>query len=230
MEKEIIQIEFEGKRIVADILPAGIQPAVLFMHGAGFSNRSIFNKFREMLAEKGISSCAFDFVGYGETGGAVEESSLKSRTAQAQRVIQEANLKQPLKIVAGSMAGYNAIKLTELFNVDTLILSAPAVYGREAYEVSFGEEFSRIIRKSKSWEDTDAWEILNNFKGRLLILSGEKDDVIPSEVIQKIYDSSSHAYTRELFTVPNAPHRLTVYLEENLNEMNQVIKKVIEVL
>ena len=230
MEKEKIIVPFEGKKIIADILPKGSQPEILLLHGAGISNRQVFNKLRELLAEKGIASCAFDFVGYGETGGFVQESSLESRTKQASAVIEACNLKKPLIIRAGSMAGYNAIKLTELFPVKNLILSAPAVYTKDAYSVNFGEEFSAIIRKPESWRASDAWDILHKFTGDLLIISAEKDTFIPKDVIQMIYDSSVNASSREIMTIPNAPHQLATFLQENPKQFELVIEKVMSVI
>ncbi len=230
MEKEQITVEFRGHNLIGDIIPKSSQPDMLFLHGAGMSNRNIFDTFRELLAERGIASCAFDFIGYGETIGLVEESNLEDRTNQAQKIIEVSNIKKPLIIVAGSMAGYSAIKLTEIFPVQTLILSAPAVYDKDAYKVNFGNAFSEIIRKPESWRNTDAWDILKEYKGNLLILSAGKDTIIPPEIIDMIYQSSVNASSREIMHIINAPHKLASYLQENPDKLELVVDKVVSLL
>lgn len=230
MDKELISVNYNDRAIVADILPAGSKPKIFCMHGAGISNRKIFDPLRQSLLENEISSCALDFIGYGDTGGTVEESSLKSRTDQVRLIIEKTKSIEPLVIIAGSMGWYNAIKLTEIYPTELLVLSAPAVYRKDVYEIPFGDKFSSLIRETDSWENTDAWEILNNYKGKILILSAADDKVIPSEIIQKIYDNSQNAKYREILTIPNAPHRLVSYLSEHPDDLKIVINKIISLL
>ncbi len=230
MEKEIINVDYNGHKIVADIMSANSEPQVLCLHGAGISNRKIFDSIRKLLGEDNISSCALDFIGYGDTGGELNQSSLKSRTEQAQVVIEKANVIKPLIVIAGSMAGYNAIKLTEIYPVDLLVLSAPAVYNKDAYEIPFGDEFSSLIREPLSWDQTDAWSILNNFKGKLVVLASEKDEIIPFEITKKIYDSAINAAHREILVISNAPHRLVSYLGEHIDDLKMVVDKIIELM
>ncbi len=230
MQYEIKTIQFGNAKLVSDIFPAHTIPSVLFLHGAGTSDRRRFDRFREQLALEKISSCALDFIGHGETGGEMSETSLKERTDQAATVIQALGLPKPLHIVAASMGGYTAIKLTELFDVETLIFLAPAVYSKEAYDVVFGTGFTDIIRRERSWDDTDAWEILNRYKGNLLIYIGEHDEVVPYEVVQKIYDSATCAKHREICIIKNAAHPLGKYLQEHAADLDFVVRKSIEIL
>lgn len=230
MEKELISVSYDSHIIIADILPNGSTPKIFCMHGAGISNRKIFDPFRQLLLENNISSCALDFIGYGNTGGIVEESSLKSRTNQAELIIEKTKMIKPLVIIGGSMGGYNAIKLTEIYPTELLVLSAPAVYRKDVYGIPFGDKFSSLIREPNSWENTDAWEILNKYKGKILILSAMDDKVIPSEIIQKIYDNSQNAEYREILTIPNAPHRLISYLGEHREDLKIVVDKIISLL
>ncbi len=230
MEDKVIKVKYYNTNIFADIMGVNLIPQVFCLHGAGVSNRKIFDTLRKSLLENNISSCALDFIGYGETRGSVFESSLKSRTEQAIAVIEETKFIKPLVIIAGSMGAYNAIKLTELYPVDLLVLSGPAVYRKDAYEVNFGDKFSSLIRETKSWKDTDAWEILNRFKGKVLIIEAENDSVIPPEIIQRIYESANNSSYREIIKILNAPHRLMSYLADNNKDLKVVIDKIIESL
>ncbi len=230
MKKEVFTIEFKGKKIISDIISNNQQAQVLLLHGAGNTNRTRYESLRELLMENNISSCAVDLLGHGETGGDIKETSLKERTEEILAVVSNLNIETPLHVFGFSMGGYTAIKLTEILSVELLVLFAPAVYDRKAYDIKFGYGFSEIIRADKSWQNTDAWEILNKFKGRVLIFIGDKDDVIPNEVVPKIYDSLVNAKFREVIILKNAPHKLGSYLNENDDMRKVVINKIIKEL
>ncbi len=231
MEKEIINVNYNGHKIVADILPANSKPQVICLHGAGMADRKRYDPLRQLLLKNNISSCALDFLGYGETGGDIKDSSLKSRTEQAQSIIEKVKLQKPAVIIGTSMGGFNAIKLTELYEVKLLVLIAPAVFDVDAYNVNFGPDFSSVIRKERSWDNTDAWKILNKFKGKILIIAGSEDEVIPAEIFSKIYNSSTQASFRELITIPGAPHGLmSTYFPQHPEDLKMVVDKIISLL
>ena len=198
-----LRIPFESHVLSGDLWSA---PCItLVLHGAGTSNRGRFERLRTRLHADGIPTCSFDFIGHGETGGDLGSSSLEQRTLQAARVVQ-ACLKEPLSLIGASMSGYTAVKLTELHEVRNLILIVPAMYTPEAYAVPFNGSFSQIIRAYRSWERSDAWEILRGFRGKLLVIAAEHDSVIPREVVERAVDSASEAQCRELYMVPGAGH------------------------
>ncbi len=203
---------------------------VVCLHGGGATGRSQFNILRGLLLEKSISSFSFDFSGHGETGGEMSASSLHQRVKEATIVIENQKITQPLSILASSMSGYVAIKLTEMFQIENLILLAPAVYDARAYEVLFGPDFSSIIRKPGSWIESDAWKILEKYTGNLLVVKAESDDVIPEEVIERTFNSAQNAKSREIITIPNATHPLLPWLDGHASEMKQIIEKICYVI
>ncbi len=177
----------------------------IVLHGAGKSSRTRFARLRQSLNVHGIPSVSFDFIGHGDTGGNLLNSSLRGRTDQASAVIRH-TCTEPLTLIAASMSGYTAIKLTEKFTVDNLILLVPAVYTAEAYGLPFGPEFSAAIRVPGSWQESDAFSILEGFKGNLLVIAAESDDVIPAELVEKIYASAKNAKIRLRHIVPGSGH------------------------
>lgn len=197
----------------------------LVLHGAGKSSRLRFSKLRESLNGRGIPSSSFDFIGHGETGGHLSESSLKERTEQAALVIKH-TCTEPLTLIAASMSGYTAIKLTKQFQVTNLILLVPAVYTPRAYDLPFSSEFSATIRTRSSWKESDAFKILYKFKGNLLIIAAEVDDVIPNEVIEGIYTSAKNTRSKLLHVVPNSVHT-NLFPEET--DFLLTLEKIIEV-
>lgn len=203
-------------------------PQLLFIHGAGSSDRKRFEELRTRLADKGISSSSFDFIGHGETGGSLIGSSLANRVAQASAVIDSQRIPQPLSVVASSMGAYVALKLTELYQIENLILIAPAVYDVKSYSVPFGPAFTKVIRSPFSWRNTDAWEILERYKGNLLVYEAEKDQIIPHEVIKRIYDSARNTQSREVILIKDATHSLAKWLDEHPDSLHQILEKLSE--
>ena len=218
------QIPFEDHILVGDLAAEPCSTVVL--HGAGTSNRDRFRRLRAGLHAGGLPTCSFDFIGHGETGGELGQSSLRDRTLQASRVI-ETCLKEPLTVIGASMSGYTAVKLTRLYEVKNLVLVVPAMYTPEAYEVPFNGGFSEIIRFPRSWERSDAWEILRGFRGKLLVVAAEHDTVIPREVVERTFESATQAQFRDLYIVPGAGHAELLASENEFGHVVRLIKSVI---
>lgn len=210
------EVPFNGLTLKGDQFVGTDSNRVLYLHGAGASTRHGHRLLRGELQRRGIGSTCFDCVGHGETGGSLAQSSVASRTRQAQAVIAARGMTEPLVVFGSSMGAYNAIRLTQLHRVDALVLIVPGVYTPSAYEVPFGPEFSAVIRRERSWIDSDAWEILSRFEGRLLVIAAEHDAVIPLEIPQRLVAAATRAQSSQLHVVQGAEHnRLWSLLEED---------------
>ena len=219
MTKEIsataFDVEYAGRVIKADHLPGTAALPTLLIHGAGQSERGRFAALRSALHRRGIGSTAFDCIGHGQTGGQLCESSLASRTRQASAVADVRHGASPLALVGTSMGAYNAIKLLETRRVESLVLVVPGVYTPAAYDLPFDAGFSAVIRAPRSWAATDAWDILGQFTGRLLVIAAQNDAVIPSEIPARLVDAAGKASWRKLHVVAGAQHnRLFALLAE----------------
>ncbi len=203
MSLKTFKLPFGKYMLRGDIYRTGKETIVL--HGAGKSSRSVFTSLRHSLNAHNIPSVSFDFVGHGETGGDIHDSSLRGRTEQATSVIRHTCL-EPVTLIAASMSGYTAIKLTDLFSVNNLILLVPAVYSPRAYDLLFGPEFSAAIRTPDSWRESDAFEILSRFTGNLVVIAAEFDDIIPREIVEQIHSSAMNAANRILHVIPGSAH------------------------
>jgi pimeloyl-ACP methyl ester carboxylesterase len=197
---------FGDKQLYGDIYPAKRHDPILCIHGAGKSNRARFSDLRASLQSYGLESLSFDCLGHGDSEGDIGESSLASRTAQAEAVINDRNLEEPIVVFGTSMGAYNAITLTKTRKVKALVLIVPGVYAAGAYEIPFGPDFSKTIRQERSWEATDAWEILANFQGKLLVIAAEHDSVVPREIPERICASAAIAKESKLPVIKGAQH------------------------
>ena len=199
---------------------------VIVLHGAGKSSRDVFSRLRRYLNDHGISSVSFDFIGHGETGGDIKDTTLHDRTNQAATVIRHTCI-EPLTVIAASMGAYSAIKLTEHFSVDNLILLVPAVYTPQVYDISFGPEFSAVIRVPNSWKDSDAFDILSGFNGNLIVIAAEFDDVIPTEIIEQIHASAVNARSRSIHVVPGSKHLVLFPRDDDFKITMDLIRGVL---
>jgi pimeloyl-ACP methyl ester carboxylesterase len=200
------EVSFSGKIIKGDCLAGSSTLQTLLIHGAGTSERGRFAPLRSALHKRGIGSTAFDCIGHGQSRGSLRESSLGSRTRQAEAALDARHGASRLAIVGTSMGAYNAIKLLETRTVEALVLVVPGVYAPDAYELAFDAGFSAVIRKARSWERTDAWAILEKFDGRLLVIAAQNDIVIPPEIPGRLVSAARKASWRKLHVVPGAQH------------------------
>jgi pimeloyl-ACP methyl ester carboxylesterase len=225
------RIPFDGHILVGDIMAGEALPRLLVLHGAGRSCRERFRDLREHFWARGIGSVAFDCIGHGDTGGDLKTSSLKSRTEQACAVIGAAGLTRPFSVLAASMGGYTAVTLLQRYDIANLVLIGPAMYAAEAYPVPFNGGFTEIIRRPKSWEASDAWNILSGFAGRLLVVAGERDTVIPPGVIRRIYESAANATERAVYVAPGASHLIITDLRaKDPERLDQVLDLMTQTL
>ena len=224
-------VPFDGHTLKADHYVGRDSNRILYLHGAGASTRRGHHLLRAALQQRGLGSVSFDAIGHGDTGGALAQSSVASRTRQAQAVLAASALTSPLVVFGASMGAYNAIRLTEHHPVEALVLVVPGVYTPAAYEVPFGPDFSALIRRERSWDDSDAWDILSRFKGRLLVLHAEHDATIPLEISDRLFGAATRAQSRQLHIVQGAEHnRLWALLEETPADFNAALAMVAEVV
>lgn len=159
------------------------QIGVLVLHGGGASSKERFLAFQEYLLASGFTSFAFDFQGVGESEGAFEEGSLIRRRADAQAAFRELQkYTKDVVVIGSSMGGHIAARLSEVENVDSLILLYPAAYAKEAEDKPLTKEFTQVLRTPNSWKNSPAFDSIKNFTGRTLIIYGEQDSIIPQEI------------------------------------------------
>ncbi len=147
----------------------------VFFHGAGVGKKELICNVAQSVIEQGKNILTFDFSGHGSSSGELKKSSLKKRVEEAQMAIKSYAINKPLTLCGASMGGYIAIKILEIYPVDTLILFCPALYDRNAYDAQFDQGFTQIIRTYESWRNTDVLQTLENFTGKLLIIMGQND-------------------------------------------------------
>lgn len=165
----------------------------LLLHGGGNTSSQHIHPLRTDLAERGIGTLAVDHLGHGKTGGDVGKSSLQKRVHEVLSAIAEFRPTSLLGSVSMSMGGHIALKLQQELQFQRVVLIAPAIYNTAAYDLDFADGFTEVIRQPNSWRQSDVWDILRQFSGKLVTLVGENDAVIPDGVLHLIRTSTNLA-------------------------------------
>ncbi len=121
-------IEFGETYLHGDLLPneAVKLPEILFIHGPQGSGRREFILLRQVLWEHfSLSSCAFDFIGYGTTGGKLMPLTSQERALQARDIVNACFDLQAFSIVTTDTNVEMALSLAESFQLNYLLLLSP---------------------------------------------------------------------------------------------------------
>lgn len=179
---------------------------LLSIHGAGPAGRELIDYLlRDLTAELDLECVTFDFPGHGESPGSRAKSSLQQRVAETKVVIDALISPSPIILVATSMGGHIALELLPALSVSHLILFCPAVYAAEAYGVRFDSGFTEILRTPQSYRSQQVLQNLQQFTGKVLILVGTEDKIIPPEVIA-LYEGSIPSGAGQVVWLPGAEH------------------------
>ena len=205
-------------------------PRTLALHGGGRSSRQGYRPLLAYLAEHDHSAAAFDFSGQGESVGVLSASSLDDRATQVLAVAERLGLKHPVSLVASSMGAHIACSLIAQLEPDALVLFCPAAYESAAQPVAFGPGFQQLIRATTSFSSSPAFSALEEFEGRLLLVLGEHDAVIPHEVEHEYTTRATRARSVEVIRLAGAGHHLHAWLEDHSAEREHVFARVLATL
>jgi len=206
-------LDFEGHRLRGDqwIVPHAGRHAIL-LHGAGNSDRSMFEPLREYLMGAGISSTAFDFIGHGQTGGKLLDSSLYTRVKQTLIVLRAMQINPDTALIAGqSMGAYIALHVAHQQHIPRLALIVPAAYAPEAFDVPFGPAFTAVLHREGCWQGSDAFMLLKSFTGHLLVVSADEDRVIPADLPPQLLAAARQAASTASLVLDGSGHNLATH-------------------
>ncbi|MDQ7999532.1 MAG: alpha/beta fold hydrolase [Pseudomonadota bacterium] len=205
-------------------------PHVLALHGGGVSTHLGAQWLMAALAAQGWPGAGFDFVGHGETGGALEGSSLDHRIAQARAVAEALPIAAPRVLVASSMGGHIACRSIVSLRPRALVLFCPAAYAAAAESQPFGPAFQRTLRATTDFDASPAFAALERFDGRLLLVLGSEDAVIPPAVVAAYRRRARAAERVEVLMLEGAGHLLHRWLAERPQEAARVQARVLAML
>lgn len=155
--------------------------AILYLHGGGHANHARYTVLIERFGSVGIIGQAFDH----------HATTLAGRLSEAEQELAKLKSQHDLSdgdiyIWGSSMGGHIAARLTSTHpDLAGVILQSAAAYSQAAEHIPFGPDFTAELRRKGSWQDTNAFVDLDNYIGKVLVMYGEHDDVIPKGVITR---------------------------------------------
>jgi len=203
-------------------------PTVVMLHGAGTSDSTRSEGLARAFADCGVRVISFDFVGHGKSTGKVSEMSLKLRTDVASAVIEHWTATSDKLVLCGfSMSGHTALMLTERLGerVQAISLMAAGTYAAQAENVLFTKEFSSIIRKEYSWQDSSALKNAEKFQGKVYMLTSSHDEVIPWGVAEHLLRAFRKNAVEVRFDALKEPgHKLAIWLSERPSRGRDIMR------
>ena len=232
MARSHFQLPFRDVRLHGTTThsPSHSAPHTLALHGGGASSRLGYQPLLDFLAAHGHSSAAFDFAGQGESTGSMAASGLHDRAQQALAVVDFLQMPRPVSLIASSMGGHIACSLIEALAPPALVLYCPAAYEAAALEVPFGAAFQQVIRATSDFAASPAFDALERFEGRLLLVLGAEDVVIPRQVEDQYIRRARKASHVEVLRLEGAGHHLHAWLKDRPAEFTRVAQRVLATL
>jgi pimeloyl-ACP methyl ester carboxylesterase len=208
------------------------RPDVIFLHGAGPSNRHHAAYLSEVFLARGQNVVRFDYSGQGESSGLLSESSLAKKQRETIDVIEHFDMDTDnLTVVGTSMGGYVAASLAKIYPLKNLILFCPAAYDRIAWDVRFDQGFTEILRRDLSMLVSDVDELLAGFAGASLLALAERDEVIPEKVVTWYRDALGGKTRHAEYVIRDCPHPIHRWVadkEEEKARIRDAVRKTID--
>lgn len=203
--KEIIRIGDKHLVVTIEKPQHANQGYALSLHGGGLSTKETIDYLRPDFTDRGFGMISFDFSGWGESSGRRDECSLSGRLDDALALIRHYELQLDF-LIGTSMGGHVALKLLEHVDVPNLILFCPAAYAVSAWQLPFGHGFTEDIRRKNSFLETDVTAICAAYRGNVLYVIGDRDDVIPDAVSRNYQMSFVQARRFREVRLNDCPH------------------------
>ncbi len=213
-----IDIPVDDHKIAGTLVtPATVMPGVLFLHGWGGTQEQYLARARE-IAALGCVCLTVDLRGHGETEELKEtvtrEDNLRDALAGYDTLAsRQAVDKQAIAVVGSSYGGYLAAILSSMRPVRWLALRVPALYRDEDWPLpkqqlkKYGLADYRRGRVSPA--ENRALAAGAAFKGDVLIVESEHDDIIPHPVIENYLTAFKGAHSLTYRVIQGADHALS---------------------
>lgn len=211
------QVEFKvGKEILRGSLfvpkGEGPFPGIVFYHGRG-SNRGRYLEISKRLSEKGFIALAFDFRGCGVSNGVFKNQTqrmgIDDARAGLEFLLKQNVDKNRIGIMGTSFGGFVAsILMNEFDYIKSLVLRVPAIFPEEIMDINVTDlrVYSYVDRKK--WLTSVAYEGISKFKGDLLVIQSENDEVVKDWIVRNYYYQAVNAEKRKIVVQKGAGHDL----------------------
>jgi uncharacterized protein len=188
-------------------------PGVVFYHGRG-SNRGNYLQMGRSLIKNGIASLAFDFGGCGKSDGVFKNQThrmgIKDAEAGLKFILSQNVDKKRIGLLGSSFGGYCAAMLTKNHHyLKSIILRVPSSYDDSMLDstVSAASE-ENFFGNKKNWIFSSSYKSISEFKGSLLVVESENDEIIFPEAVEKYFQDAVKSTNKKFVIQKNAKHSI----------------------
>jgi uncharacterized protein len=217
--EESIEIGVDEERIAGTfITPGTLLPGVLFVHGWGGSQQQYLARAKAVAA-LGCICLTFNLRGHVETR---REFETVSRSSNLRDVVAAYDLlakrrhvdASSIAVVGSSYGGYLASILTTMRPVRWLALRAPALYMDSGWELpklqlAKAQDLPNWRRTLVRADDNRALQACHSFRGDMLVIESEFDNIIPASVITSYRQAATQTRSLTYRCLKGADHGLT---------------------
>jgi dienelactone hydrolase len=214
---QAISFEHAGERLEGTLSMPTIgkppYPAVIFFHGMT-SSQDKYIPMAQALAAQGVAGMTVNIRGHGKSGGTLDDLTAAELETDGLATYdflakQKGIDLQRIGICGGSFGALLAATASASRDVKSMLLRVPAAYTEAMRRTRIQEIMANqegVFFDIKDARSTPAVNALRDFKGKLLVVASEKDNIIPAAIPQAFYDAAQHATHREFEVMHGAPH------------------------
>ena len=205
-------------------------PSVIFFHGSSGNGEMHFD-LAKSISKRGVLGFAFNYRGCGVSDGEFKDQTvgmgIKDGKAAIEFFLSQKEVdKKRLGFSGGSFGGFLASLFANRFNPKSVVLIASAAYSSEVYATH--RDSDSDLRKD--FEESNSYKEIAKFKGNLLVVSCELEDVLPPLMVEKYLESAQNASKKEKFTLRGSKHRISINLLERSTLIDKIKEWLLETL
>jgi fermentation-respiration switch protein FrsA (DUF1100 family) len=186
--------------------PHGAAPVIVYCHGNG-GNISYRGDRLLRFARQGFGVLLLEYRGYGGNPGHPSEEGLYADARAALKFLDAADITPERRVLYGESLGTGvAVRLASEQTVGALVLEAPYTRLADVGAAHFPSFLVRLILRDRF----DSVARIALVKAPLLVLHGERDEVIPV------------ALGRALFAAANKPKEIWIAPQGNHNDLPEL--------
>jgi len=210
------QITVDGQQIATELFapdaPNG--EGVLFIHGWR-SNKENPKAYAQQLTTAGYTCLTFDLRGMGTSEGDIatltRKDYLNDCLAAYDKLAELENVTS-ISVVGSSFGSYMACMVAARRPVKSLALRVPANYPDESFDekqlIISDKLDAEGLAAERPSGTTYALDALHTFKGRVLIVQSEKDEIVHPKTVESFANAVPDAAQLTLHLMKGAPHSL----------------------
>ena len=220
-KKEKIIFLSEGQKVrgtlVKPIKVAKKIPGVIFFHGMTSSEKG-YIPIAEKLARKDICVMTLNIRGHGNSEGDFSKLTVKNAIQDGLNaykfLVKQAFVdRDRIGLCGSSVGGVIVSVVSKHKKIKSLILKAPAVYTKQmiagmTYKKSMERE-DKIFKEIKDISNSPPVKAMLNFKGNLLAVLSEKDNIIPNPIQKQYISNAKKAIMKKIIVIKDADHSLS---------------------